>query len=163
MSTNRTKTGRSGSSENDLAVNVLMALHRLAKQSTLYDSENQAQLRLLEAVAKAVAAYGRATGENIKISFANKGVFIGKHLLRASRSVYQAARELGELLKPLGIDELAIGFDVPLDDLQQFQIALGAALRAFLGVSSDLAALAAMAVSLPIASPMVVSRLAVPA
>jgi len=116
-------------SEDQLGANVLLSIHRLAKQSTLYTTENQAQLRQLEATQHAVGEYGTRTGRNIKIFFTERSVFIGRRLLRAGRAVYAAALELGGLLLPFGIDEIAIGYDVPLEELKRLQSALGDAIR----------------------------------
>ena len=124
-----TVTRAQGANEDQLAANVVLALHRLTKQSTLYTSENEAQLRTLQQTQSSVMEYGRRTGRNPKVFFSDKSVFVGRQLLRAGRTVYEAALELGEILRKFGIDEMSVGFDVSVDELKAFQGALGDAIR----------------------------------
>ncbi|MSP26802.1 MAG: hypothetical protein EXR75_17005, partial [Myxococcales bacterium] len=50
--------------DDQLAANVVVALHRLVKQSTLYTTENEAQLSVLQQMQAVVKEYGRRTGSN---------------------------------------------------------------------------------------------------
>lgn len=115
--------------EDQLAAAVVVGVHRLVKQSTLYTTENEAQRRQLELTQRAVLAYGRRTGRNPKIYFADKSVFICGRMLRAGRVIYDAALELGTILKRFGVDEMTIGFDVPVEELKLFQKATADAIR----------------------------------
>ncbi len=115
--------------EDQLAAAVVVGVHRLVKQSTLYTTENEAQRRQLELTQRAVLAYGRRTGRNPKIYFADKSVFVCGRMLRAGRVIYDAALELGGILKRFGIDEMTIGFDVPVEELKLFQQATATAIR----------------------------------
>lgn len=115
--------------EDDLAIAVVLGVHRLTKGATLYDADNQAAIRQLEMTRHAVIAYGKATGVNPKLFFTDKSVFVGGRLLRAGRSVYAVALELGRILRRFSIDEVAIGYDVPVEDLRLFQSAMRDALR----------------------------------
>lgn len=116
-------------SEDDLAADVVLSLHRLTKGATLYAADNQAALRQLEGAKTAIAEYGQKTELNPKIFFTDKSVFVGGRLLKAGRNVYGAALELGTILRQYGIDEVAIGHDVPLEDLRKLQTALRDALQ----------------------------------
>jgi tetratricopeptide (TPR) repeat protein len=115
--------------EQELASQVVLALHRLAKGASLYDADNQAALMQLERARQAVETYGRIAQLNPKIFFTEKSVFVGGRLLRGGRSVYASALELGKMLRRFGIDEVSIGFDVTIEDLRLFQSAWGDALR----------------------------------
>ncbi len=117
-------TGAREVTEDDLAANVVLAIHRLTKSATLYDGENQAVVRQLESSRAAIHEYGHRTRINPKIFFTDKSVFVGGRLLRAGRSVYGAALELGAVLRKHGIDEMAIAHDVSVDDLRRFQAAI---------------------------------------
>ena len=116
-------------SEDKLAAAVVLGIHRLTKGATLYDADNQAAIRQLEMTRRAVVNYGRVARVNPKLFFTEKSVFVGGRLLRAGRTVYAAALELGRILKRFEIDEVAIGFDVPAEDLRLFQDAMRNALR----------------------------------
>ena len=115
--------------EDSLAIAVMVELHRLVKQATLYVSENDAQRLQLQAAQQAVLEFGRRTGTNPRIYFADKSVYIGRRLFRAGRHVYESALEVATILKRFGIDEIAIGYDIQVDELKSFQTALGLALR----------------------------------
>ncbi|MBM4375257.1 MAG: hypothetical protein FJ095_09245, partial [Deltaproteobacteria bacterium] len=115
--------------EDVLASAVMVELHRLVKQATLYTSENEAQRQQLLAAQQAIMDFGRRTGANPRIYFADKSVYIGRRLFRAGRQVYESALEVAEILARFGIDEIAIGYDVPVEELKTFQTTLGLALR----------------------------------
>lgn len=113
--------------EDDAATKVLMALHRLAQQATLYDDNNEAQRQAIHNTAEAARAYGAATGRNINIYFSERAIYVGRRLLRATRSTYTAASQLRNLLSRLGASQISIGHDVPDDDLQKLQHAFSRA------------------------------------
>jgi len=115
--------------EDLLATAVMVELHRLVKQATLYTSENEAQRQQLLAAQQAIQDFGRRTGTNPRIYFAAKSVYIGRRLFRAGRQVYESALEVAEILQRFGVDEIALGYDISIDELKQFQVALGLALR----------------------------------
>lgn len=118
-----------GADEDLLATAVMVELHRLVKQATLYTSENEAQRQQLLSVQQAIHDFGRRTGANPRIYFADKSVYIGRRLFRAGRQVYESALEVAEILKRFDIDEVALGYDISVDELRQFQTTLGLALR----------------------------------
>jgi len=114
-------TGDTIAAEDESATKVLMSLQRLAQQATLYDDHNQAQKMALEGTARAAAEYGAATGRNITIFFSERAVYVGKRLLRANRSVYAAANQMKEMLARMGVSQITIGHDVPIEELRILQ------------------------------------------
>ena len=120
---------RNDADEDALAATVMVEFHRMVKQATLYVSENEAQRQQILAVQQAVLEFGRQTGSNPRIYFADKSVYIGRRLFRAGRHVYEAALDVASVLARFGIDEIAIGYDIQVDELKSFQQALGLALR----------------------------------
>lgn len=125
----RKTRGQTKVSEAQLAAAVVLGMHRLVKQSTLYTTENEAQTRQIALTQRAVLGYGRRTGRNPKIFFTETSVFVCGRLLRAGRGVYEAALELGRILDRFGIDEVTVGFDVSTDELKQFQQHAAQAIR----------------------------------
>ncbi|MCA9623284.1 MAG: hypothetical protein KC731_29895, partial [Myxococcales bacterium] len=115
--------------ENEAASKVILALLRLAQQSTLYADNNQAQKQALEICASAVAAYSEASGRNLTIFFSDRAVYVGRRLLRANRNTYAAAEQLRELLGRMGVSQITIAHDVPLAELRAVQAAFGKLLR----------------------------------
>ena len=70
---------------------------------------------------EAIKTYGMRTGRNMSLFWMQQSVFVGRRLLRAGRSVYLAALELAEIVEPLGISQIVIGYDVPVDELRGLQ------------------------------------------
>ncbi len=88
----------------ELGANVVTALFRLVKLSTLHALDNQAIVRQIEDTVALVNEYGRRTEHNVSILFAHGSVFVGGQLLRANRGVYEGALELGEILAKVGAE-----------------------------------------------------------
>lgn len=120
--------------EDELGTAIILGLQRLAQQSTLYDAENEALRRQLEHTLKAVGDYSQTTGRNVSVVFSDRAVYVGRRLLRASRSVYAVADELRALLARMGATEITIDSDVTEDDLR---VLLGAFRDAIRGRSSE--------------------------
>ncbi|MEM6789510.1 MAG: DnaJ domain-containing protein [Myxococcota bacterium] len=121
--------GQARVNESQLAAAVVLGVHRLVKQSTLYTTENEAQTRQIALTQRAVLGYGRRTGRNPKLFFTETSVFVCGRLLRAGRGVYEAALELGKILARFGIDEVTVGFDVSTEELAVFQEHVAQAIR----------------------------------
>ena len=128
-------------SEDQVATSVLMKLHRLAQQSTLYDENNEAQRQAIKSVAEAAQSYGTLAGRNVTFHFSDRAVYIGRRLLRGSRSTYTAATQMRNLLAKLGASQISIGHDVPEDDLRKLQAAFATALKGGDDPASGLASL----------------------
>ena len=115
--------------EDGLSVAALLSLQRLAQQSTLYLTENEAQRRALDQVSQSVGEYAAATGRNFTLLFSDRAVYVGRRLLRASRAIYATAQELRGLLGLLGATEISVSADVTLDELRALQAAFRDAQR----------------------------------
>src|SRR5262249_269615 len=100
----------------ELAANVVVALFRLVKLSTLHSLDNQAMVRQVDETVQLVAEYGQRTEHNVSILFAHGSVFVGGQLLRANRGVYEGAIELGEILSKVGAAEIGIRKEVQPND-----------------------------------------------
>ncbi|MFO0763166.1 MAG: hypothetical protein U0359_42405, partial [Byssovorax sp.] len=108
----------------DLAANIVTALFRLVKLSTLHSLDNQAMKRQVEETVVLVNDYGQRTEHNVSILFAHGSVFVGGLLLRANRGVYEGALELGEILAKVGAAEIGIMRDARESDFYAFASAL---------------------------------------
>ena len=113
----------------ELAANVVIALFRLVKLSTLHSLDNQAMVRQVEETVQLVAEYGQRTEHNVSILFAHGSVFVGGQLLRANRGVYEGALELGEILARVGAAEIGIRKEAQPSDFYAFASVLADALR----------------------------------
>ena len=114
----------------ELAANVVQAIFRLVKLSTLHSIENQAVVRQVEETVQLINDYGLRAGMNVSILFAYGSIFVGGQLLKANRSIYEGATELGEVLKKGGASELGIAKDVRAADLYSFCSAIADVQRA---------------------------------
>ncbi len=114
----------------ELGAGVIVALYRLARQAQLHDLANQAFVRQLEQTHQLIGEYCLRAGTSVSILFAQRAVFVAGQLLKGSRSTYEAASELGEMLDWCGGSELSIARDVTQPELLAFAEAIGAAMRA---------------------------------
>jgi hypothetical protein len=113
----------------ELATNVVVAVFRLVKLSTLHSLDNQAMVRQVEETVQAVAEYCQRTEHNVSILFTHGSVFVGGQLLRANRGVYEGALELGQILARVGAAEIGIRREAQGGDYMAFASALADALR----------------------------------
>src|ERR1700678_2036189 len=113
----------------ELATNVVVALFRLVKLSTLHSLDNQAMVRQVEETVQLVGEYGQRTEHNGSILFAHGSVFVGGQLLRANRGVYEGAQELGEILAKVGAAEIGVKREAQASDFYSFASVLADALR----------------------------------
>jgi curved DNA-binding protein CbpA len=113
----------------DLATNIVQALFRLARQTSMHAMDNQAMLRQLTDTVQAVRDYAQETGSNPSVLFSLGSVFVGGQLLRGNRSTYEGALELAETLRRFDVSEITIAKAATEQDLQAFVMALRDATR----------------------------------
>lgn len=113
----------------DLAANLVTAIFRVVKLSTLHAIDNQAMVRQVDDTVAIVNDYCQHTEHNVSVLFAHGSVFVGGLLLRANRAVYEGALELGEILEKVGAAEIGIQRDVCPSDFFDLATALAEALR----------------------------------
>jgi hypothetical protein len=114
----------------ELGAGVVVALYRLARQAQLHDLTNQAFVRQLEQTHQIIGEYCLRAGTNVSILFADKAVFVAGQLLKGSRTAYESAAELAQLLEWCGGSELSIARDVTQPELLAFAEAISVAMRA---------------------------------
>src|SRR5262245_64643012 len=78
----------------DLAANVVQAVFRVVKLSTLHAIDNQAMVRQVDETVGIIQDFGQRADQNVSILFAHGSIFVGGQLLKANRSVYEGAMEL---------------------------------------------------------------------
>ncbi|MBK8254036.1 MAG: hypothetical protein IPK82_15400 [Polyangiaceae bacterium] len=113
----------------DAGTEVVSALFRLVKLSTMHTTDNQAVVQKVEEMVEAVRNYGARAGRNVSVLFLEDTVLIGGLLLQANRSQYDCARELGTLLGKLGVTEVGISKEARAADFYALATALAEALR----------------------------------
>jgi hypothetical protein len=113
----------------DMGEDVIVAVQRLVRLTRLHDVENEAFARQLEQTHKLVVEYCLHAGTHLSVMFAGKVILVGGQILKGSRSAYEAAMDLGEILSWCGGSELAIARDITIKELKAFSDALAAAQR----------------------------------
>lgn len=113
-----------------LAGAVVHALYRVVKGSFLHDDGNQALTPLYEGLIDAVTAFCRVSrAESASVLFASNTVFVNRQMLRASRETYQLALEIGTMLLPCKITEVAFDPSVSVAAVAEFSRAVTEAHR----------------------------------
>ena len=113
----------------DLGAGVVVAIYRLVKLAQVHDLANQAFLRQLEQTHQIIGEYCLRSGSNVSVLFADKAAFVAGQLLKGSRSAYDFAAELGDLLTKLGGAELHIQRDITREECLQFAEAVSSFYR----------------------------------
>jgi hypothetical protein len=113
----------------ELGADVVVELYKLLKLAAVHDLQNQAFLQQLERAHQKIAEYTLKSGLDVSILFAHKAVFVAGQLLRGSRSVYEAAVELGDMMNKIGGSDVFIERDITPKELYQITEAVGNALR----------------------------------
>ena len=113
----------------DLGAGVVVAIYRLVKLAQVHDLANQAFVRQLEQTHQIIGEYCLRSGSNVSVLFADKAAFVAGQLLKGSRSAYDFAAELGDLLTKLGGAELHIQRDITREECLQFAEAVSSYYR----------------------------------
>lgn len=117
MSELNTNTAPSLQASHELLV---QQLYRLLRIGSMHDAKNQAVQRSMEIALPALRQLISAHDGELKILFAGAHIFIGGHPLKATRHVYEQARELTALFARLGYNELTLRDGLQLEELTAF-------------------------------------------
>lgn len=101
----------------DRSAEVVLALYRLLKTSLLHAIDNAATVDAAAQAATIMSGFAAEVGSAATVTFVDDSSFVCGQLLRASRSVYEAAAELGGLLAKAGVSECAVEAGATGDDL----------------------------------------------
>ncbi|GMV18985.1 MAG: hypothetical protein AMXMBFR56_72090 [Polyangiaceae bacterium] len=101
----------------ELGSSLARQIFRLLKVVQFHALDNMAVLQQLDQTVDALRAFGRETGESLTLLFAKSTVFVCGQLLKASRADYEAALELSQMVRRLGVTQLTIQTDAERADL----------------------------------------------
>jgi HD-GYP domain-containing protein (c-di-GMP phosphodiesterase class II) len=113
----------------DKGAEVVMAMFRLAKNSLVHALDNEAMLKTAVDTTRITTDFAVAVGGQVSVTFVDQTIFVCGQLLRASRSVYESAMELGRLLERCGVSEISFTGDVQQSDLLTFAQAFSVSAR----------------------------------
>ena len=113
----------------DLGASLVLQIYRLVKTAQIHALENTAVVQQIEQTAESIRLFSARADSSLSLLFAKSTVFVSGQLLKGSRSVYQAALELGAMLAKLHLSEIVWKPDADAADVRAFVVALLAALR----------------------------------
>jgi hypothetical protein len=99
---------------------VVLSFFRLAKNSLVHKMDNTAMLKTVSQTRKIAVDFAATVGGEVAISFADQTIFVCGQLLRASRSIYESAMEMGTLLERCQVSEISFSADLTEQDLLVF-------------------------------------------
>ena len=95
----------------ELGAGLVLQLFRLLKVTQFHAPDNMAVLQQLEQTLESVRVFWQQTSEGVSMLFSGGTVFVAGQLLKATRSEYDSALELGAMLERAGFNELMIHGD----------------------------------------------------
>jgi hypothetical protein len=103
----------------DRGADIILAVFRLLKNSLVHATDNRAVLVTVKETHALISDFARVVGGYVSITYVEDTIFVCGQLLRASRSIYESAMEVGKLLEGCGVSELSFTGDLTEQDLLQ--------------------------------------------
>jgi hypothetical protein len=101
----------------DKGAEVILAVFRMLKNSLVHAIDNKAvQLTVKESHA-IISDFAATVGGYVSITYIEDTIFVCGQLLRASRSIYESAMEVGKMLGNCGVSEVSFTGEVTEQDL----------------------------------------------
>ncbi|MBN1654044.1 MAG: hypothetical protein JXA30_09730 [Deltaproteobacteria bacterium] len=113
----------------DKGADLVLAFFRLAKNALVHRIDNQAMVKTLAQTHQIAVDFAATVGGEVAISFVDQTIFICGQLLRASRSIYESAIELGTLLERCQVSEISYSAELTQQDLLAFAEAFSLSAR----------------------------------
>ena len=104
----------------DKGAEVILATFRLLKNSLVHAIDNQAVALTAKESHALMHDFAGMVGGYVSLTFVDETIFVCGQLLRASRSIYESAMEVGRLLGATGVSEIAFAADITPEDLLAF-------------------------------------------
>ena len=96
---------------------IILAVFRMFKNSLVHDVDNSAVKTIVAETHRTLLDFVQTVGGQVAITFVDDTIFVCGQLLRASRSIYESAREVGRLLAVVGVSEISFSNGLTADDL----------------------------------------------
>jgi hypothetical protein len=103
----------------DRGADIILAVFRMLKNSLVHASDNRAVLQAVKETHGIITEFAAAVGGYVSITYVEETIFVCGQLLRASRSTYDSAMEVGKLLLVCGVSEISFTGDMEEKDLLQ--------------------------------------------
>jgi hypothetical protein len=113
----------------DKGSDVILAMFRLLKNSLVHALGNKAVQTTVKDTHGIITDFASIVGGYVSITFVDETIFICGQLLRASRSIYESAMEVGKLLGTCNVSEVSFTADITEADLLAFCEAFAISMR----------------------------------
>lgn len=113
----------------DKGADVILAAFRMFKNSLVHSLDNDAIAKTLKDTHRILHDFAQTVGGLVAITFVDDTIFVCGQLLRATRSIYDSAREVGTMLAVAGASELTFTAEVTEADLLELCKHFSTALR----------------------------------
>jgi hypothetical protein len=101
----------------DKGSDVILAAFRMFKNSLVHSVENKAVAQTVAESHSIITDFAAIVGGQVSITFVEDTIFVCGQLLRASRSIYESALEVGKLLNRVGVSEVSFTAEVTTQNL----------------------------------------------
>ena len=113
----------------DKGADVILAVFRMLKNSLVHSLNNDAVRQTNHETHGIIRDFAETVGGYVSITYIEDTIFVCGQLLRASRSIYESAMEVGKLLDVAGVSELSFTNAVKEEDLLKLCEAFSVSLR----------------------------------
>ena len=101
----------------DRGAEIILSVFRLLKNSLVHATDNRAVLQAVRETHGIITDFASVVGGYVSITYVEETIFVCGQLLRASRSTYDSAMEVGKLLLVCGVSEISFTGEVSEQDL----------------------------------------------
>jgi len=108
---------------------VVLAFFRLVKNALVHKTDNEAMVKTASQTHRIAVDFAATVGGQVSISFVDQTIFICGQLMRAPRSIYESAIEMGLLLERCQVSEINYSADVSEQNLIDFAQAFSTSAR----------------------------------
>jgi hypothetical protein len=113
----------------EMGAEVILAAFRMFKNSLVHAIENRAVAQTITESHTIIIDFAAIVGGQVSITFVDDTIFVCGQLLRASRSIYESAMEVGKLLGRVGVSEVSFTAEVTVANLMDMCAAFSIATR----------------------------------
>jgi hypothetical protein len=101
----------------DKGSEVILSIFRLLKNALVHAVGNKAVLTTAKETHGIIADFASIVGGQVSVTYVDDTIFVCGQLLRASRSIYESAMEVGKMLSTCGVSELSFAAELSEQDL----------------------------------------------
>jgi hypothetical protein len=113
----------------DKGSDVILSLFRMLKNSLVHAIGNKAVQTTVKETQGTLNDFASIVGGHVSITYVDDTIFVCGQLLRASRSIYESAMEVGKMLAVCGVSELSFSGELTEEDLLALCEAFSIAVR----------------------------------